>query len=113
VHGHQQGRCRHEDQLQAPETDVRHREEVVVADVLTARLLGVADEVRLLVSPHALCSQYQDGDTEDEEDRQPDLPQAGGVFVHPAQLGVQSPPTHLYSSFGLDHLENKNGNGTN
>uniref|UniRef100_A0A3Q4GYA4 Uncharacterized protein n=1 Tax=Neolamprologus brichardi TaxID=32507 RepID=A0A3Q4GYA4_NEOBR len=64
VHGHQQGRRGYKDQLQAPHADVRHGEEVVVADVFAAGLLRVARENR---------------DAEDEKDRKPDLSQAGGV----------------------------------
>lgn len=38
VHGHQKRRRRHKDQLEAPETDVGDRKELIVADILTARL---------------------------------------------------------------------------
>uniref|UniRef100_A0A3B3BS43 Uncharacterized protein n=1 Tax=Oryzias melastigma TaxID=30732 RepID=A0A3B3BS43_ORYME len=85
MHGHQQGWRGDKDELQAPQADVRHRKEVVIADIFASRLLGVAGEVRLLVPPNALCSQNQDGNAEDEENRQPDLPQTGGVFVDSTQ----------------------------
>lgn len=73
---------------------MRDGEEVVVADILTARLQRVAREVGLLIPPHCLGRQGQDGDAEDEEDREPHLAQAGGLAVDPGQLGVQGAPAH-------------------
>lgn len=57
---------RHEDDLQDPETHVRDREGLVIADVLTTRLLGVAAKGRLLITPGGLncCPQQQDSENE-------------------------------------------------
>lgn len=47
----QLGRCNGND-LKEPEANVGDGKSQVIADVLTARLLSVANEVRLLVTPH-------------------------------------------------------------
>ncbi len=94
MHSHQQSRSRHKDELQAPETDVWDWKEVVVADVFAAGLLCVTDEVGLLIPPDRFSGYYKDANAEDEEDRQPDLSQAGGVFIYPSQLGIKGSPTH-------------------
>ena len=65
-------------------------------------LQGVTGEVCLLVSPHALGRHDQHHHPEDEEHRQPHLPQAGGIAVDPAQLGQQGPPRR-HASAGGDH----------
>ena len=62
-----------EDDLQDPEACVADGEGAVVADVLTARLGGVALEGRLLVAPRRLHRSTDDQDTEDEEDGEPYL----------------------------------------
>uniref|UniRef100_A0A8C4B773 Uncharacterized protein n=1 Tax=Denticeps clupeoides TaxID=299321 RepID=A0A8C4B773_9TELE len=89
MHGHKERWRGGEHQLQAPEAHVRDGEEVVVARVLTAWLQGVAHKVGLLVPPHALHRNNQHSQAEDEEDRQPDSAQAGGLAAHPRQLTIQ------------------------
>uniref|UniRef100_A0A672V233 Uncharacterized protein n=1 Tax=Strigops habroptila TaxID=2489341 RepID=A0A672V233_STRHB len=97
VHGHEEGWRGDEDELQGPQTDMGDREEVVIADTVAARLLGVAGEGRLLVPPHALCCHHEHHYPEDEDDGEPDAPDGGGVAVHPAQHCVQASPVHRSS----------------
>uniref|UniRef100_A0A8C1KGC3 Uncharacterized protein n=1 Tax=Cyprinus carpio TaxID=7962 RepID=A0A8C1KGC3_CYPCA len=81
VHDNQQGGGRDHDELQRPQSDVRDGEEVVVAYAVAAGLLGVAGEMRFLVAPHTLRRHHKNQDPENEEDRQPNSPNAGGMSV--------------------------------
>uniref|UniRef100_A0A7N5KKV1 Uncharacterized protein n=1 Tax=Ailuropoda melanoleuca TaxID=9646 RepID=A0A7N5KKV1_AILME len=94
MHPTRQRGARDEDELQGPEADVGNGEEVVVADVGAARLLGVAVEVLLLVPPHALSGHHVHQHAEDEHHRQPDAAERRGVLVDPAQEGLQCLPIH-------------------
>uniref|UniRef100_A0A4W3K8G1 Uncharacterized protein n=1 Tax=Callorhinchus milii TaxID=7868 RepID=A0A4W3K8G1_CALMI len=103
VHSVDQGWGGHEDDLQDPETDVGDGESPVVADILAARLLGVAGEEALLVPPHlldAFRSHHQHHDPEDEQHREPDPADASGVPVHPDQNRIEALPVHLPSKSG-------------
>lgn len=64
-------------------------EEVVIADTVAARLLGVAGEARLLITPHTLCCDHQYQDAENEQDREPDATDACGVSVHPTDDSIK------------------------
>ena len=101
VHDHQKGRARDENELQGPQADVGDGEEVVVADISAARLLGVAIKVFLLVAPHAFRSHHVHQHPEHEHHRQPDPPKCGGVLVHPAEERLEGLPVH-----GLECLSN-------
>lgn len=95
VHGDQQGRGGHQDELQRPQADVGNGEEVVIADAVAAWLLGVAGEARLLVPPHALGGDHQNQDAENKEDREPDATDTGGVSVYTADDSIKRCPVHF------------------
>lgn len=82
MHRYQQGRGGDKDELQGPQPDVGHRKKVVVAHIFASWLQSVADKIFLFVTPHFLSSHYKDHDTENEDDGDPYLPDAGGVFVY-------------------------------
>uniref|UniRef100_A0A8C4I5H8 Uncharacterized protein n=1 Tax=Dicentrarchus labrax TaxID=13489 RepID=A0A8C4I5H8_DICLA len=89
MHGNQKGRSGDQDELECPEADVGDGEEVVIADTVATRLLGVASETGLLVTPNALCCNHQNQDTENEQDRKPDATDACGVSVHTADDSIK------------------------
>uniref|UniRef100_A0A8C9J531 Uncharacterized protein n=1 Tax=Panthera tigris altaica TaxID=74533 RepID=A0A8C9J531_PANTA len=95
MHGHQESRRGHKDQLESPESDVRDGEIVIVAHIFAPRLQSVADEIGLLISPHFLRGYDKDHNAENEEDGEPDFPDTGGVFVDAPQNGLQRAPIHL------------------
>uniref|UniRef100_A0A3Q3FK30 Uncharacterized protein n=1 Tax=Labrus bergylta TaxID=56723 RepID=A0A3Q3FK30_9LABR len=99
IHGHQKCWRGDEEKLKTPEADVGDWEELVVADVFTARL---RDRLRLLVPPHALSSNNQHHDAEDEEHGEPDFPQAGGSGPrHPAETGGHRKRRRQHNIFGV------------
>ncbi|KAJ0049871.1 hypothetical protein NL108_005160 [Boleophthalmus pectinirostris] len=96
----------HEDDLQHPKSDVRDGEGVIVANVLTTGLFGVASEAGHLVSPHLLCGSTQDQDTEDEEHSQPHLAHHCRVLLGLLQELPQQVPV-CHSSVSSDLKLNK------
>uniref|UniRef100_A0A671W875 Uncharacterized protein n=1 Tax=Sparus aurata TaxID=8175 RepID=A0A671W875_SPAAU len=95
VHDHHEGRAGDEDELQGPQADVGDGEEVVVADVGAAGLLGVAVKVFLLVAPHSLRRHHVHHHSEDKHHRQPYPAERCGVFVHPTEEGLEGLPVHV------------------
>lgn len=69
-------------------------EEMVIADIVTAGLTGVAVEVFLLVAPDLLGGHHKDHEPENEDHRQPDSTKRRGVLVHPAQEALEEGPIH-------------------
>lgn len=94
MHHHQERRASDEDELQRPQPDVGDGEEVVVADVVAARLSRVAFEVFLLVAPHLLSRHHKNHDPEEEDNGEPHAAKGGGVFVHPAEEALEECPVH-------------------
>uniref|UniRef100_A0A3P9NCU6 Uncharacterized protein n=1 Tax=Poecilia reticulata TaxID=8081 RepID=A0A3P9NCU6_POERE len=95
MHGHQQRRGGHQDELESPQPDVRDWEELVVADAVAAGLLGVAGEAGLFIAPNALGGNHQHQDAEDEDDGEPNASDAGGMPVYTADHGIKGSPVHL------------------
>lgn len=95
VHHHHKRWAGDEDELQGPQADVGDGEEVVVADVGAAGLLGVAVKVLLLVAPHSLRRHHVHHDPEHEHHRQPYPPERRRVFVHPTEEGLEGLPVHV------------------
>ncbi len=91
---HKERRTGDEDELQRPQTYVGHREEVVVANVMAARLSSVTHKVFLLVTPYLLRSYDEDHDPEKEDYGKPDTAKCGGVLVNPTQKTLKKSPIH-------------------
>ncbi|KAJ8348843.1 hypothetical protein SKAU_G00274320 [Synaphobranchus kaupii] len=105
VHGDQKGRSGDQDKLQGPQADVRYGEELVVADAVAARLLGVAGEAGLFITPNTLGRHNQDQDAEDEEDGEPDAADACGVPIYTAYNGIKGRPVHFrFQVWKKEHL---------
>uniref|UniRef100_A0A3B3C7I6 Uncharacterized protein n=1 Tax=Oryzias melastigma TaxID=30732 RepID=A0A3B3C7I6_ORYME len=94
MHHHQQRGARDEDELQGPQPDVGDGEEVVVADVVAARLGRVALEVLLFVPPDLLCSHHIHQHPEEEDYGEPDSAESRGVLVHSAEEALEECPVH-------------------
>lgn len=86
-----------------------HREEVVIANVVAARLSSVTCKVFLLIAPHLLCSDNEDHYPEKEDYGQPDTTEHGGVLVDPAQETLEKSPIHdtCERSGYTSHLEGR------
>uniref|UniRef100_A0A8C6F6Q7 Uncharacterized protein n=1 Tax=Monodon monoceros TaxID=40151 RepID=A0A8C6F6Q7_MONMO len=103
VHGHEESWGGNQDELQRPQTHMGNGEKVVVADAVAARLEGVTDEGRLLVTPHALGSHHQHHDSEDKDDREPHSANGSRMPVHTTEQGVQTRPIHPASFTPAKH----------
>uniref|UniRef100_A0A3B4AA72 Uncharacterized protein n=1 Tax=Periophthalmus magnuspinnatus TaxID=409849 RepID=A0A3B4AA72_9GOBI len=79
---------------QHPQTHMRHWEEVVIANVVTARLSCVAFEVLLLIPPNLLCCHHKHHDPEEEDDGQPHSAKGCRVFVHSTEEALEKCPVH-------------------
>uniref|UniRef100_A0A3B3SWC6 Uncharacterized protein n=1 Tax=Paramormyrops kingsleyae TaxID=1676925 RepID=A0A3B3SWC6_9TELE len=107
MHGHQKGGGRHQDELQGPQPDVGDGEEVVIADAVAARLLSVAGEAGLLISPGALCRHDQHQEAEEEEDGEPNAANTCGVPIYTAYNGIKGRPIHFRFQVWRKNILNK------
>lgn len=108
MESHEQGRAGDKDQLESPESGIRDGVVVVVADILTTRLPGVAIKVLLLVTPDLLTGYQKDQEPEDENDGEPDATECRGVLVHPTKEALKEGPVHgAGSDVRLEHLDKK------
>ena len=73
---------------------MRNGEDVVIAHVVAAWLGSVADKVFALISPHPLSCDHEHHHPEDEDHREPDPTEDGGIFVDSAEERLQSRPVH-------------------
>lgn len=94
VQHHHEGRAGDEDQLEGPQANVGDGKEVVVADVGATWLEGVALEVALIVAPDPLGRHHEHQHPEDEDHREPNAPEGGGVLVDTAEKTLEKLPIH-------------------
>lgn len=94
--------------MESPESGVGNGKVVVIADIVTTWLSGVAIEVLLLVTPHLLAGHQEDQKSEDENDGKPDATKRCGVLVHPAKEALKEGPVHgAVSDVRLDYPDEK------
>lgn len=74
---------------------MRERGKGIVADIITARLLGVAGELCLLVRVDGLASNCCEHNAEDDEHSQPHFPHKGGMVVDLFQETSEKAPAHV------------------
>uniref|UniRef100_A0A3B4CDE7 Uncharacterized protein n=1 Tax=Pygocentrus nattereri TaxID=42514 RepID=A0A3B4CDE7_PYGNA len=80
-----QGWCGDKDDLHDPEANVADGKLPVITHILATRLQRIADQIRLLIAPYALCSCSQYEYPEDEEDAHPYLANDSRVGLHLVQ----------------------------
>ncbi|KAJ0012295.1 hypothetical protein NQD34_013270, partial [Periophthalmus magnuspinnatus] len=80
--------------LENPEADVGEGGKGVIANVVTARLFGVAGEFGLFIGIYRLATHCSQDYTKDYQHGKPDLPHKGGVVVDFFQETSEETPAH-------------------
>uniref|UniRef100_A0A3B3HCT6 Uncharacterized protein n=1 Tax=Oryzias latipes TaxID=8090 RepID=A0A3B3HCT6_ORYLA len=87
IHGNQKRWRGDKDELKAPQANVGHGKELIVANVFTA---GLERQERKIKQTLLLDSRTCNGhhDPKKEQHREPDFTQRGGVTIGPHQLSI-------------------------
>lgn len=89
------GRRGDHNNLKNPESNVRQRGESIIAYIFTTRLLRVAHKLALFILIDGLTAHHCQDNSEDDEEREPDLSHKSGMVGDLVKQARQEAPTHV------------------